>query len=49
MDIQEYEKSQAVIKLLSRLSEAENVIKTGEEWKSLVDLKNSIRKLKGRP
>ncbi|HBV98443.1 MAG: prevent-host-death protein [Peptococcaceae bacterium BICA1-7] len=42
LDIQEYEKQQAVIKLLSRLSEAENTIKTGEEWKSLDDLKKAL-------
>lgn len=42
MDIQEYEKQQAVIKLLSKLSEAEDAIKTGEEWKSLDDLKKAL-------
>jgi antitoxin Phd len=42
LDIQEYEKQQAVIKLLSKLSEAEAVIKTGEEWKSLGDLKRAL-------
>ena len=42
LDIQEYEKQQAVIKLLSKLSEAEDVIKTGEEWNSLDDLKKSL-------
>lgn len=42
MDIQEYEKQQAVIKLLSKLSEAEDAIKTGDEWKSLDDLRNAL-------
>jgi antitoxin Phd len=42
LDIQEYEKQQAVIKLLSKLSEAEDVIKIGDEWKSLDDLKNAL-------
>lgn len=38
LDIREYEKQKAVIKLLSKLSEAEDAVKT-EEWKSLDDLK----------
>ncbi|ATW24463.1 type II toxin-antitoxin system prevent-host-death family antitoxin [Candidatus Formimonas warabiya] len=42
LDMQEYEKQQAVIKLLSKLSEAEGAIKTGEEWKTLEDLKNIL-------
>ncbi|NPV53878.1 MAG: type II toxin-antitoxin system Phd/YefM family antitoxin [Firmicutes bacterium] len=42
LDIQEYEKQQAVIKLLSKLSEAEDAIKTGEEWESLDDLKKAL-------
>ncbi|WP_127580027.1 type II toxin-antitoxin system prevent-host-death family antitoxin [Paenibacillus koleovorans] len=42
LDIQEYEKQQAIIKLLSKLSEAEDIIKTGEEWKSLDDLRNAL-------
>ena len=42
LDIQEYERQQAVMKLLSKLSEAEEVIKTGEEWKSLDDLKKLL-------
>lgn len=32
LDIKEYQKSQATIKLLSKLMEAEKAIKTGEEW-----------------
>ncbi len=35
-------KQQAVIKLLLKLSEVEDVIKTGEEWKSLNDLKRAL-------
>lgn len=42
LDMQEYEKLQAVIKLLSKLSEAEDAIKTGEEWKSLDDPKKAL-------
>ncbi|KGA95983.1 prevent-host-death protein [Alkalihalobacillus alcalophilus ATCC 27647 = CGMCC 1.3604] len=32
IDIEEYEKNQATIKLLSNLMEAERAIKTGDEW-----------------
>jgi len=39
LDIREYEKQQAVMKLLYKLSEAEDAIKRGDEWKSLDDLK----------
>jgi len=35
LDIQEYEKQQAVIKLLSKLAEAEDTIKAGEEWQEI--------------
>ena len=42
LDMQEYEKQQAVIKLLSKLSEAEDAIKTGDEWKLLDDLKRAL-------
>lgn len=42
LDIQEYEKQQAVIKLLSKLAEAEEAVKTGQEWKSLDDLKRAL-------
>lgn len=42
LDMQEYEKQQAVLKLFSKLSEAEGAIKTGEEWKTLEDLKNIL-------
>ena len=42
MDMQEYEKQQALIKLMSKLAEADDAIKTGEEWKSLDDLKKVL-------
>lgn len=42
LDMREYEKQQAVIRLLTKLSEAEEAIKTGEEWKSLSDLKKAL-------
>lgn len=32
LDIKEYQKNQATIKLLLKLMEAEKAIKTGEEW-----------------
>ena len=42
LDMQEYEKQQAVIKLLSKLSEADDAIKAGDTWKSLDDLKKAL-------
>lgn len=42
LDMQEYERQQAIIKLLTKLSEAENIIKSEEEWKSLNDLKRAL-------
>ncbi|HCF51122.1 MAG TPA: prevent-host-death protein [Syntrophomonas sp.] len=42
MDIQDYEKQQTIIELLSKLSEAETTIKNGEEWLTLNDLKNRL-------
>jgi len=32
VDIKEYERSQATIKLFSKLLEAENAVKNGDEW-----------------
>ncbi|MFG6114897.1 type II toxin-antitoxin system prevent-host-death family antitoxin [Halobacillus sp. MO56] len=32
LDIEDYEKNQATIKLLSELIEAEKTVKTGDEW-----------------
>jgi antitoxin Phd len=42
LDIQEYEKQKAIMKLLSKLSEAENSVKTTEDWKSLEQLKTAL-------
>lgn len=42
LDIQEYERQQATITLLSKLAEGENAIKTGEEWETLDDLSKSL-------
>ena len=42
LDMEEYEKQQAVIRLLSKLSEAEDVIKAGGKWTSLDDLKKAL-------
>jgi prevent-host-death family protein len=42
LDIREYEKQQAAIKLLSKLSEAEEAIRTGKEWKSLDELRKAL-------
>lgn len=42
LDMKEYEKQQAIIKLMLKLSEAEDAVKTGDEWKSLEDLKKSL-------
>jgi hypothetical protein len=33
---------QTLLKLLSKLNEAEETIKTGEEWQSLDDLKRTL-------
>ncbi len=42
LDMKEYEKQQAIIKLMSKLLEAEDAVKTGDEWKSLEDLEKSL-------
>jgi len=42
VDIEEYERQQTIIKLLTELNEAEEVIKTGDEWLTLNDLKSSL-------
>ena len=42
LDMQEYERQQAVIELLSKLSEADAAIKTGEEWQSLDKVKDLL-------
>ena len=42
LDIEEYEKQQATIKLLSKLNEAEEAIKTGSEWLTLDDVRKNL-------
>lgn len=42
LDIEEYEKSQATIKLLSKLLEAEKAIKTGDEWLTEEQVKKDL-------
>lgn len=42
LDIEEYEKSQATIKLLSKLMEAEKAIKTGDEWLTEEQVKEDL-------
>jgi len=42
LDIQEYERQKAVIKLLSKLSEAEDSVNRSEDWKSLEQLKTAL-------
>ena len=42
VDMEEYEKQQTILKLLSKLDEAEEAIKTGDEWQSLDDLRSSF-------
>ncbi|MDR3593444.1 type II toxin-antitoxin system Phd/YefM family antitoxin [Clostridium sp.] len=42
LDIEDYEKQQATIKLLSKLNEAEEAINTGSEWLTLDDIKNNL-------
>ncbi len=53
MDIQDYGKQHAVIKHLSKLSEAEDAIKMGDEWKSLetepaLSNQSKMKRLHGR-
>lgn len=42
LDIEEYEKTQATIKLFSKLMEAEKAIKTGDEWLSEEQVKRNL-------
>lgn len=42
LDIEEYEKNQATIKLLSKLMEAEKAVKTGEEWLTEEQVKKDL-------
>lgn len=42
LDIEEYEKNQATIKLLTKLLEAEKAIKTGDEWLTDDEVKKNL-------
>lgn len=42
LDIREYQKTQGIIKLLSKLIEAEEEIKTGEEWLTVEQVKKDL-------
>ncbi|WP_297430268.1 type II toxin-antitoxin system Phd/YefM family antitoxin [Clostridium sp.] len=42
LDIEDYEKQQATIKLLSKLNEAEEAINAGSEWLTLDDVKKNL-------
>lgn len=42
LDIKEYQKSQATIKLLAKLMEAEKAIVTGEEWLSEDEVRQDL-------
>lgn len=42
LDIKEYEKTQATIKLLSELMEAEKAVKSGDEWLSAEQVRKSL-------
>ncbi|KKE77846.1 type II toxin-antitoxin system prevent-host-death family antitoxin [Oceanobacillus caeni] len=42
LDIEEYEKNQSTIKLLSKLMEAERAIKEGDEWLTEEQVKKDL-------
>ena len=42
LDIKEYQKNQATIKLLSKLMEAEKAIVTGDEWLSETQIRKDL-------
>lgn len=42
VDIDEYEKQQATLRLFGKLSEAENSVKT-DDWKTAQDLKEALK------
>jgi len=42
LDIEEYEKNQATIKLLSKLMEAEKGVETGDEWLAEAQVKEDL-------
>jgi prevent-host-death family protein len=43
IDIKEYEKQQATLKLMSKLAESENMPKSGDDWLDFDELKNHWR------
>ena len=42
IDINEYEKQQATLKLMSKLAEAENIVKSGDDWLDFDELKKAL-------
>lgn len=42
INVEEYDRQKTIIKLLSKLNEAEEAVVTGEEWKSLDELKRDL-------
>lgn len=42
LDIREYEQTRAMLKLLSKLDEAETAIKNGESWMSAEDVRKGL-------
>ncbi len=42
VDMVEYEKTQATIKLLSKLAEAEAAVKNGDEWLSIEEAEKNL-------
>ncbi len=42
VDMVEYEKTQATIKLLSKLAEAEATVKNGDEWLSIEEAEKNL-------
>ncbi|MBP3285295.1 MAG: type II toxin-antitoxin system prevent-host-death family antitoxin [Clostridia bacterium] len=42
IDIKEYEKQQATLKLISKLAEAENAVKSEAEWLEFSELKEAL-------
>ena len=42
IDIKEYERQQATLKLISKLIEAENIIKSEDDWMDLLELKKVL-------
>jgi antitoxin Phd len=42
LDISDYQKQMAIIKLLSKLSEGEESVKTGAGWKTIEDFRKAL-------